>query len=149
MAVTLILAIINDIRIYPEEMRGILYYVKDYVFSPFGVLLLLCVIWDYGYFLMWLSRKRKKTINGIAIWYHVVFALSLLPYLFIIETAIHSYFAGINTGWWASNIEYGWNAVKYVIFWYGLFLTAFPVLPICLVIQIVYVIQCISARKAR
>lgn len=146
-SISLILSLRALMQSYPEPAQNLLYYMGEFIFSPFGFILALCIAWDLGCFLLWLSKKGRKTKKGAALWLQVLFLVSLLPYIVLLILCIHSYFVGVNTGWWVSNMEYGWAAVRYTAFWYLLILTGIPVLPVCIIIQIVYIIHRVQNKR--
>lgn len=94
-----------------------------------------------------LSKKGRKTKKGTVLWFQVLFLASLLPYIILLALCIHSYFAGVNTGWWVSNMEYRWAAVRYTSFWHLLIQTGIQVLPICMIIQIAYIMHRVQNKR--
>lgn len=80
-SILLILSLRALMQSYPEPVQNLLYYMGEFIFSPFGIILALCIAWDSGCFLLWLSKKDRKTKKGAALWLQVLFLISLLPYI--------------------------------------------------------------------
>ena len=90
------------------------------------------------------SQKPKKSELRIAA--KVFLWLSFLPYAFIIIRAVFSAFFGFS---FFFSTSYGWDAFFSAIFFTGWILVfGFPVLPVCLIYQIIYLSVAIT-RKVR
>lgn len=74
--------------------------------------------------------------------------LSFAPYVFLLGCGIYSAFAGF--GFFFST-SYGFDAFRDCIVFMGFLLCWYPVIPICLIYQIIYLIICIvhSRRRSR
>ena len=70
-SILLILSLRALMQSYPEPVQNLLYYMGEFIFSPFGIILALCIAWDSGCFLLWLSKKDRKTKKGAALWLQV------------------------------------------------------------------------------
>lgn len=143
---TFVQALVSDILVDPEEMLGFSVYLLYNLFTFFRTFFFLCAAWDLGYFLLWLSKKGAKNRKGIPVWFRILFFISLLPYALILFLCVLSFFFGVDVGWGSDEVRYGWQAFSYLFLWCLLVLTTIPVLPACIIVQVVYTIRRIRAK---
>lgn len=128
-----------------------LFMLEREIFSPFGVITMIAVAYQIGYLLYWVvSRsqncKGKEQIVG---WFRVVFIVSLFPYVFLIIRSLAASYWGYDTGFIISNKIYGFDAAITCFFWTAIGLCFIPIIPICLIIQIVYIIRSLKNKKRK
>lgn len=88
-----------------------------------------------------------KNLNKLKI----IFLISFVPYILLLipacYNAVFGYYDAPLLPGGASQTYYGFEAVKYTIFWYGfIFSIIIPVFPICVVYQIIYLIITINKK---
>ena len=88
------------------------------------------------------KNKGKKTItNADRIW----FRLSLIPLLLIVLYGVYSAIFGISFLW---SVSYGFYGFLTAVVCGAAILVIIPVLPLCIVWQIIYLIRRHKAKKA-
>jgi hypothetical protein len=87
-----------------------------------------------------------KKLNKYKLFFLISFIPFLLLLIFACYNAIFGYYdAPLLPSGGGGITYYGFEAIKYTIFWYGLGLTIIPVFPVCVVYQLIYLI--VSANK--
>ncbi len=75
----------------------------------------------------------------------IVLCLSFIPYLFLIVYSLYHAIYGYDLNTWILpqyiRTIYGWDAFSEVFIWTALVLCVVPILPICLLYQIIYFIR--------
>ncbi len=88
--------------------------------------------------------KKVKTLR-------IIFWLSLFPYLFLMGYSLYHAIFGYDMytlilPQYLRTI-YGWDAFYQAFIWTVMAFCIIPVLPVCLLYQVIYIILCICKRK--
>ncbi|MBO4523423.1 MAG: hypothetical protein J5723_01960, partial [Ruminococcus sp.] len=115
-------------------------------FSEFGVILVVSCLGLFAVLVSHAMRNRKnkgkKTItNADRIW----FRLSFIPLLLIVLYGVYSAIFGISFLW---SVSYGFYGFLTAVVCGAAILVIIPVLPLCIVWQIIYLIRRHKAKKA-
>ncbi len=117
--------------------------------SVFGVILVASLLYQIGYLISFLvkrSQQKKQDTDSQPKWFKALFAGSFVPAILLIIYSLSSYFCGFT---FIFSTYYGWQAVYDTLFFTGLIFCMIPVLPLCLMIQIVYIIKAVKRRRSR
>lgn len=132
-----------DIRAYDfyegDWLQAFWDEVLDNLFG-IGALVLLPIAWLVGEGMICLSKNGEKGKNGVAVWMNSLFAVSWLPAVFTIAASIYAGFCGFNAGIITPYYVHGLEAVWSALFWYLLAGTITMIFPVCLLIQIVFLL---------
>ncbi|MBR5684466.1 MAG: hypothetical protein IKW96_14525 [Ruminococcus sp.] len=114
--------------------------------SEFGVILVVSCLGLFAVLVSHAMRNRKnkgkKAItNADRIW----FRLSFVPFLLMLLYGVYSAFFGIDFLWSRS---YGLDAFLIAVLFGGIALVVVPVLPLCIVWQVIYLIRRRKVKKA-
>jgi hypothetical protein len=135
------------------------HWMNDHVFSPWlngfnwiHLLFLIIVPYQFLYILKLrhIGKPFKLQTTGKTV-AEVFFVLSLIPLIFILVFAIIAGLseAGVNNSWFGVNMIYGIEAFWHTL-WFGIaILSLFPIIPVCTIYQVVYVIVKIVEKKRR
>ncbi|WP_295087012.1 hypothetical protein [Ruminococcus sp.] len=115
-------------------------------FSEFGVILVVSCLGLFAVLVSYAMRNRKnkgkKTITKAdMIW----FRLSFVPFMLIVLYGIYSAIFGISFLW---SVSYGFYGFLTAVVCGAAILVIIPVLPLCIVWQIIYLIRRHKAKKS-
>ena len=80
----------------------------------------------------------------------ILFFISFLPFIFLLAKSTYHAIFGYDEFTWVGyyvGTIYGFEAFLEVFVWTGLALCFIPVLPICFVYQLIYIIRCFARKK--
>jgi hypothetical protein len=126
--------------------RDFLYYLERGYFSAFGVILVVSLLGLFAVLVTHIMRNRKNrgkasVTNGDRIW----FRLSFVPFMLMLLYGVYSAFFGIDFLW---SRTYGIDGFLLAMMFGGIALVVIPVLPLCIVWQIIYIIRRRKEKKA-
>ena len=115
-------------------------------FSEFGVILVVSCIGLFAVFVSHAMRNRKNKgkapiTKADKIW----FRISFVPFMLVVLYGIFCSFFGISFLW---SVSYGIDAFLIAVICGAALLVIIPVLPLCIVWQIIYLVRRRKAKKA-
>ena len=117
--------------------------------SQYGVILVLSLLYQLGYFISHIVKKsehNQQITDSSPKWFKVLFITSYIPLILLIIYSLSAYSGGFT---FIFSTCYGWEAVYDTLFFTGLIFCIIPVFPVCMTIQTVYIIKAVKRRKRR
>lgn len=123
---------------------GFFSYFTYPIFSEYGLILALSVIGLITVFIVHAILKRKKRKAAVItkadkVW----FVISFVPFALVMLYGLYGAVFGIDFLW---SRNYGIDGFLLAVFFGGIF--ALPVLPVCIIWQIIYLVTRYKAKKA-
>lgn len=123
---------------------GVLRYFDRKLFTEYGLIFVLSVIGLITVFIVHAILKRKKRkAAGITKADKVWFVISFVPFALVMLYGLYGAFLGIDFLW---SRNYGIDGFLLAVFFGGIFIL--PVLPLCIIWQIIYLVTRHKAKKA-
>ena len=113
--------------------------------SPWGALVVICVLAQIGVLISVLLRRRRNSgKKEISMGYTVSFFCSFIPFLLLLAYSVYCMKAGFTFLW---SVCYGWEAFESSFMIMGLVFVVIPVFPFCVFWQVFYIVRRIKAWK--
>lgn len=132
-------AVLDRFRVPLPDYFGLAYM------SPWGALIVVCVLAQIGVLISVLLRRRREGgKKEISRGYTVSFFCSFIPFVLLLAYSAYCMKAGFSFLW---SVSYGWEAFGGAFTIMGLVFIIIPVFPFCVFWQVFYIVRRIKARK--